>query len=82
MRGKWKYVLLVFALLILGAGGYGVYVFKFKEYDVADPELDEIVEDPYVVTLPDGTQLVRKTEEADRKSRARYGGVAHDNRFW
>lgn len=58
MRGKWKYVLLVFALLILGAGGYGVYVFKFKEYDVADPELDEIVEDPYVVTLPDGTQLV------------------------
>src|SRR5690606_30968725 len=58
MRGKWKYILLVFALLILGAGGYGVYVFKFKEYDVADPEIDEIIEDPYILTLPDGTQLV------------------------
>lgn len=58
MRGKWKYILLVFSLLILGAGGYGVYVFKFKEYDVADPEIDEIIEDPYILTLPDGTQLV------------------------
>lgn len=58
MRGKWKYILLVFALIILGAGGYGVYVFKFKDYDVADPEIDEIIEDPYILTLPDGTQLV------------------------
>lgn len=58
MKRILMYVLLVFALLLLGGGGYALYVFKFKEYDVADPEVKEIVEDPYVLTLPDGTEIV------------------------
>lgn len=55
---KWLYVLLTFVLIILGFGGYILYEFKFKEYDVADSAVDEIVEDTYVLQLPDGTEVV------------------------
>lgn len=58
MKRVWKYILLVFVLLVVSIGGYGLYIFKFKEYDVADPEVEEIIEDPYVITLPDGTEIV------------------------
>lgn len=44
--------------LVLGAGIYLVYLFKFKEYDVADEEVAEIVENPYEIELPDGSKLV------------------------
>ncbi|MBM7610265.1 hypothetical protein JOD29_003544 [Lysinibacillus composti] len=58
MKKKWKYILLVFVLLLVAIGGYALYVFKFKEYDVADPEVDEIIEETYTIELPDGTELV------------------------
>ncbi|MFJ8234260.1 hypothetical protein ACIQ34_00800 [Ureibacillus sp. NPDC094379] len=58
MKKKWKYILLVFVLLLVAVGGYALYVFKFKEYDVADPEVDEIIEETYTIELPDGTELV------------------------
>jgi len=44
--------------LLVAVGGYALYVFKFKEYDVADPEVDEIIEETYTIELPDGTELV------------------------
>jgi hypothetical protein len=78
MKRVWKYILLVFVLLVVSIGGYGLYIFKFKEYDVADPEVEEIIEDPYVITLPDGTEIVvdkegniieeRKDEPAEENS--------------
>lgn len=78
MKRVWKYILLVFVLLVVSIGGYGIYIFKFKEYDVADPEVEEIIEDPYVITLPDGTEIVvdkegniieeRKDEPAEENS--------------
>lgn len=55
---KLKIFLIVAAVIILGAGGYLLYMFKFKEYDVADEEVSEIVADPYKVELPDGSTLV------------------------
>jgi hypothetical protein len=78
MKRVWKYILLVFVLFVVSIGGYGIYIFKFKEYDVADPEVEEIIEDPYVITLPDGTEIVvdkegniieeRKDEPAEENS--------------
>ncbi|MEK3978660.1 hypothetical protein MKY37_06130 [Psychrobacillus sp. FSL K6-2836] len=56
-RKKLKIFLLVSLVIILGAVGYLLYEFKFKTYDVADDEVSEIVEDPYVLELPDGSKI-------------------------
>jgi len=58
MKRKWIYLILAFVLILAGLGGYGLYIFKFKKYDVADPEVDKIVEDPFEITMPDGTELI------------------------
>lgn len=58
MKRIWKYLLLVIVLLVVSIGGYGLYIFKFKEYDVADPEIEEIIGETYILKLPDGTQVV------------------------
>ncbi|SER71271.1 hypothetical protein [Psychrobacillus sp. OK032] len=55
---KLKIFFIVALVIILGAGGYLLYMFKFKEYDVADEEVSEIVADPYKVELPDGSTLI------------------------
>ncbi|MDI2587678.1 hypothetical protein OR571_11275 [Psychrobacillus sp. NEAU-3TGS] len=55
---KLKIFLIAALVIILAGGGYLLYMFKFKEYDVADEEVSEIVADPYKVELPDGTALV------------------------
>ncbi|PIC99906.1 hypothetical protein [Sporosarcina sp. P29] len=44
--------------LIVVSGGYLLYLFQFKEYDVADDRIEEILEDPYDVVLPKGTKLL------------------------
>lgn len=56
-----KKVLKITALLIgsfvLLIGGYLLYVTKFKEYDVADSQVEEIVRASYVIQLPEGGTL-------------------------
>ena len=56
-RKKLKIFLLVALVIIIGAGSYLLYEFKFKKYDVADEAVSEIVEDPYVLELPDGSKI-------------------------
>lgn len=58
MKKKWKYILLVIVLLVLCVGGYALYVFKYKEYDVADEQVEKLSEETFVLELPDGTQVV------------------------
>jgi len=58
----WLYALLVVVLLVVIGGGYALYEFKFKTYDVADEKVDEIVEDDYVIELPDGTEIAIDSE--------------------
>lgn len=53
----WLSALLVVVLLVVIGGGYALYEFKFKTYDVADEKVDEIVEEDYVIQLPDGTEI-------------------------
>lgn len=57
MKKKWKYMILTFVFLIAAVGGYFLYILKFKEYDVADKQVEKIVEENYVLELPDGTKL-------------------------
>ena len=56
-RKKIKITLLSILIIIIAAGSYLLYQFKFKEYETADEEVSEIIEDPYVVELPDGTSI-------------------------
>lgn len=52
---KWKIVLIAFLVLIIGAASYIVYELKFKTYDVADAEVENIVNQNFQIELPDGT---------------------------
>lgn len=47
---------------MLIAGGYLFYELKIKEYDVADAQVDEIINENITVDLPDGTKLVLDAE--------------------
>nr|WP_106784341.1 hypothetical protein [Lysinibacillus timonensis] len=57
-RKIWLYVMLTFGLIILAGAGYIFYELKIKQYDVADPVIDELIEEEFVIDLPDGKQLV------------------------
>ena len=71
---KLKIFLIVSLVIILVGGGYLLYMFKFKEYDVADEEVTEIVAEPYKVELPDGStilidengEIIEETTEGDK----------------
>ncbi|KXH86880.1 hypothetical protein [Sporosarcina sp. HYO08] len=52
MKKFLKISLTIFAVLALAIGGYLLYILKFKQYDVADEEVDTIVEEPYTIELP------------------------------
>ena len=49
---KLKIFSIIALVVIIAGGSYLLYMFKFKEYDVADEEVKEIVEkEPYKVEL-------------------------------
>ncbi|PIC56142.1 hypothetical protein CSV80_15870 [Sporosarcina sp. P12(2017)] len=64
MKKKFKIFLLAILALVVVGGGYLLYIFQFKEYEVADEEVDEIIDNPYDIVLPNGTKLVIDGEEA------------------
>ncbi|ALC86490.1 hypothetical protein AM499_12130 [Bacillus sp. FJAT-22090] len=55
---KLKIFLIVGVVLLLVAGSYILYLFKFKEYDIADEKVTEIVAEPYKVEMPDGSTIL------------------------
>ncbi|PIC86121.1 hypothetical protein CSV72_09905 [Sporosarcina sp. P20a] len=63
MKKKLFILLSVVIALIIVSGSYLLYIFQFKEYDVADDQIDNILEDPYDVVLPKGTKLVMDQTE-------------------
>lgn len=52
-----KITALLVGCVVLLIGGYLIYVTKFKEYDVADSQVEEIVRASYVLQLPEGGTL-------------------------
>lgn len=57
MKKILKIAAIVIGSLALLIGGYLLYITKFKEYDVADTQVDEIVREPYVIEMPEGGTL-------------------------
>ena len=81
-KKKLKIFLLISILVIVAGAGYLLYEFKFKEYDVADEEVEKIVEDPYTLEMPDGTTItldddgeVADAEQTDSASSPGSGGT-------
>lgn len=58
MKKHWKKIVLVLGIIFLSVAGYLVYLFQFKEYDVADEQVDEITKENYEVELPDGSKII------------------------
>jgi hypothetical protein len=56
-RKKLKWFLLSFLVIVLAVGGYILYEFKLKTYDVADKQVDAIIDDGFTLALPDGTEM-------------------------
>lgn len=57
MKKKLKWFLIVFGVILIGAASYLLYMFKFKQYDVVDEAVDEIIGELYTIELPDGTVI-------------------------
>lgn len=57
MKKVLKIAAIVIGSFVLLVGGYLLYVTKFKEYDVADTQVDEIVREPYILQMPEGGTL-------------------------
>lgn len=58
MKKHWKKIILVLGVIFLCVAGYLVYLFQFKEYDVADEQVDEITKENYEIELPDGSKII------------------------
>jgi hypothetical protein len=67
-----KKILLGILVVLLGVGGYIYYNLNIKEYDVADNEIEEIVDEEYAVELPnldgDGETAAEGGETGDADS--------------
>lgn len=57
MKKKLKIASIIVGIIVLCAAGYLLYIMKFKEYDVADESVDEIIGESYEIELPDGTKI-------------------------
>ena len=52
-----KWFLVSLGVVILLGGSYILYEFKFKTHDIADAEVDQIIDEGYEIELPDGTTM-------------------------
>ncbi|WP_313238085.1 hypothetical protein [Sporosarcina ureae] len=80
MNKKLKIFLLTALAIIVIGSSYIVYLFQFKEYEVADQEVDEIIENPYDIVLPNGTKLVIDGEESSDDEKEQQTATADGNK--
>lgn len=57
MKKKFKIASILLGIIVLCAAGYILYIMKFKEYDVADESVDEIIGETFEIELPDGSKI-------------------------
>lgn len=55
---KWKWFLVIVLVMFLAIGGTALYFLKFKTYDVADENVDAVLEEHFELELPDGKVIV------------------------
>ncbi|WP_052245882.1 hypothetical protein [Sporosarcina sp. ZBG7A] len=76
MNKKLKIFFILAAIIIIVGASYILYEFKFKTYDVADDQVDEIIEEPYQLDLPDGTSVEQHNQNDSNSSQSESGGNA------
>lgn len=62
MKKKLKIAAIVVGAIVLCAASYILYIMKFKEYDVADESVDEIIGESFEIELPDGSKITLNEE--------------------
>lgn len=66
MKKRITIILSVLIAIVLIFGSYIIYIYKFKEYNIMDPQVDRVMDKPYVVILPNGTKLlVEEVQDKD-----------------
>ena len=66
MKKRIAIILSVLVAVVLIFGIYIIYIYKFKEYNITDPQIDRVMDNPYAVILPNGTKLlVEEVEDKD-----------------
>lgn len=78
MKKHWKKIVLVLGLILLSVAGYLVYLFQFKEYEVADEEVTAITRESYEIELPDGSVIIID-EDGNVVEQAAGEGAAGEN---
>ncbi|KAB2336742.1 hypothetical protein F7731_10335 [Cytobacillus depressus] len=68
MKKKWKIFLSIVVLLLLVAGGTIYYFFEMKEYDVADENVEEIIDSEYDIVLPGDQETVENAVDSEGQS--------------
>ena len=58
MKKIWKYSLLAIISIVILVALYITYELKFKDYDIADTEVDALVKEEFTIDLPDGTKMI------------------------
>lgn len=53
-----KKVLLLLGIVLICSAGYLIYLFGFKNYDIADAEVDNLTKEEYVIELADGSKII------------------------
>lgn len=70
---KWKIILSILLVIVIGAAGTAYYFLKVKDYHTTDKEVDKITESDYTIKLPssddgsinNGDKTSGKSETAD-----------------
>lgn len=53
-----KKILMLFGIVLICSAGYLIYLFGFKDYNVADAEVDSLTKEEYVIELADGSRII------------------------
>ncbi|QDY44741.1 hypothetical protein FK545_02105 [Planococcus glaciei] len=53
-----KKILMLFGIVLICSAGYLIYLFGFKDYNVADAEVDSLTKEEYVIELADGSKII------------------------
>lgn len=57
-KKRWLYLFVPILVIMLGFAGYFLYELKIKQYNVADPVVDQIIDKDFVINFPDGEKII------------------------
>jgi hypothetical protein len=75
MKKVWKYILSFLLVVMLATAGTIYYFLNVKTYDIADEEIEEIVESDFDIILPGKVDSIQPTNDEQRNSKDSNGNT-------